>query len=238
MADTLEIEPGFEKTEIRRRRKKRQFDYEAPDEPVDDPKQNYKVNFYFAILDVAIQSIDERFHQLNHYSSLFGFLYDIHEVSDKPTEDVLSDCKSLEKLLEHEDKKDIDAEELCSELQAIARRLPTAMHPQAVLEFLLKFKLLESFPNVAVALRVLLTLPVSVASGERSFSKLKLIKTYLRSTTLQERLVGLATISIEHDLAFSVSTKDLANLQIKRPGRLNFNCVHVLSFRSDLTNFC
>ncbi|KAJ8352087.1 hypothetical protein SKAU_G00235630 [Synaphobranchus kaupii] len=48
--------------------------------------------------------------------------------------------------------------------------------------------------------RILLTLPVTVASGERSFSKLKLIKNYLRTTMMQERLNGLATISIESEL--------------------------------------
>nr|CAI5858450.1 unnamed protein product [Callosobruchus analis] len=37
-------------------------------------------------------------------------------------------------------------------------------------------------------------MPVSVASCERSFSKLKLIKTYLRSTMGQERLSGLAIL--------------------------------------------
>jgi hypothetical protein len=36
---------------------------------------------------------------------------------------------------------------------------------------------------------ILLTLPVSVATEERSFSKIKLIKSYLRSTIIQERLV-------------------------------------------------
>ncbi|KAJ8871113.1 hypothetical protein PR048_027417 [Dryococelus australis] len=53
-------------------------------------------------------------------------------------------------------------------------------------------------PNIGVVLRILLTLPVTVASCERSFSKLKLIKTFLRSTMLQSRLSGLAIILIEH----------------------------------------
>ena len=44
-----------------------------------------------------------------------------------------------------------------------------------------------------------LTLPVTVATAERSFSKLKLIKNYLRSTMGQERLSGLAMLSIEND---------------------------------------
>jgi hypothetical protein len=43
--------------------------------------------------------------------------------------------------------------------------------------------------------------PVSVASGERSFSKLKLVKSYLRSTMGQDRLNGLALMSIEKEIA-------------------------------------
>ena len=44
-------------------------------------------------------------------------------------------------------------------------------------------------------------LPVSVATAERSFSKLKLIKSYLRSTIGQKRLCSLASLSIESDIA-------------------------------------
>ena len=45
----------------------------------------------------------------------------------------------------------------------------------------------------------MLTIPVSVASAERSFSKLKLKKSYLRSTISQQRLNGLVLLSIEKD---------------------------------------
>jgi len=45
-------------------------------------------------------------------------------------------------------------------------------------------------------------------SGERSFSKLKLIKTYFRTSMLQERLVGL-DISIEHDVARDIDLMEL-----------------------------
>jgi hAT family C-terminal dimerisation region len=47
----------------------------------------------------------------------------------------------------------------------------------------------------------LLSIPVTVASGECSFSKLKLIKTYLRYTMAHGRLAGLAMLSIENDIA-------------------------------------
>ena len=48
-----------------------------------------------------------------------------------------------------------------------------------------------------------------MASAERSFSKLKLIKTYLRSTMSQELLSGLAVISINHQLANQISYDDI-----------------------------
>jgi len=44
------------------------------------------------------------------------------------------------------------------------------------------------------------TAPVTVASNERIFSKLKLIKNYLRSTTCKERLNSLMILNAEKDI--------------------------------------
>ena len=52
-------------------------------------------------------------------------------------------------------------------------------------------------------------IPVTVASAERSFSKIKLIKTYLRSTMCQSNLSHLAMISIENEEAKTVDRTDL-----------------------------
>ena len=59
-----------------------------------------------------------------------------------------------------------------------------------------------------IALRILLTLPISVAQGERSFSKLKLFKTYLRSLLGQEKLDGLAIISIEREIVENIDLNE------------------------------
>ena len=48
--------------------------------------------------------------------------------------------------------------------------------PLELLSTIRKLKLEVIFPNVCVALRMFCTLPVTVASAERSFSKLKLVK--------------------------------------------------------------
>jgi hypothetical protein len=68
-----------------------------------------------------------------------------------------------------------------------------------------------------------LTIPVTVASAERSFSKLKLIKSYLRSTMSQERLNGLAILSIEKKLLENLEYKNLiSNFASQKARRLIF----------------
>jgi len=60
--------------------------------------------------------------------------------------------------------------------------------------------LLNIFPNLFSVLKIGVTLPISSASPERTFSKLKLIKTRLRSTMIQDRLEDLMIISCESNI--------------------------------------
>ena len=60
-----------------------------------------------------------------------------------------------------------------------------------------------------MALRVVMTCPISATSAERSFSKLKLIKTFHRSTTIDNRLTSLALISIESACVRSLDYNDI-----------------------------
>ena len=92
--------------------------------------------------------------------------------------------------------------------------------PINVLNYL---KRLDSFPNAYIAYRILLTIPVTVASAERSFSKLKLIKSYLRSTMSQERLSGLAILSIEKEMLEELKYKNLiSNFASQKARKVDF----------------
>jgi hypothetical protein len=73
-------------------------------------------------------------------------------------------------------------------------------------------------------LGIFATLPVSVASSERSFSKLKLIKAYTRSTMAQEKLTGLAIISIEHEISANLDVDTLIQTFARAKARkINFS---------------
>ena len=69
--------------------------------------------------------------------------------------------------------------------------------PFKMFQFLSEINRATAFPNLFIVLRIYLTIPVSVASGERSFYRLKLIKNYLRSTTTQDKLNSSTIMSIE-----------------------------------------
>ena len=67
---------------------------------------------------------------------------------------------------------------------------------------------------------------MTVAEAERSFSKLKLIKTYLRSTMAQERLSGLAIISINHKISNQISYNDaIDDFASKKARKVKFSSV-------------
>lgn len=77
LARELEISPEFETSNkvshVRKRKVKRQFDYEHQDEAPQDPKDLFKINFFYYALDVTMNSLEERYEQLKTHNSYFEF---------------------------------------------------------------------------------------------------------------------------------------------------------------------
>ncbi|XP_074315111.1 uncharacterized protein LOC141651292 [Silene latifolia] len=74
--------------------------------------------------------------------------------------------------------------------------------------------------DLYMELKIMLTIPVTVASVLRSFSKLRLFKSYLRTTMSQERLNGLALIAIENDILERLEYKDIINVFASQNARM------------------
>jgi hypothetical protein len=124
----LEIPALLETDLVHIKRKRKQFTYEAVDEPVHSPMEKFKVNFYFAILDTAIQLTEERFTQIHQVSSVWLpltsnliFLYKVHSLQNRTAKQIMEQYLKLEQALQHGDAKYIDASELSSEVQPITR---------------------------------------------------------------------------------------------------------------------
>ncbi|XP_028141436.2 52 kDa repressor of the inhibitor of the protein kinase-like [Diabrotica virgifera virgifera] len=78
----------------------------------------------------------------------------------------------------------------------------------------------DFFPNIYVLLKLLAVLPVSVATVERSFSSLRRLKTYLRNSTSENRLNGIALLSIHRD--FAISNEEVLDKFASVPRNLDF----------------
>jgi len=78
-----------------------------------------------------------------------------------------------------------------------------------LLSSIIKTRLDEVYPNVFIALRIMLNCPETSSSAERSFSKLELIKTFNRSHMTESRLSSLTMLSIEASRVRSLHLVDV-----------------------------
>ena len=89
------------------------------------------------------------------------------------------------------------------------------------------YQLKAAFPSLLKLLQITQTIPVSTAECQRSFSALKRIKTYLRSTMSNDRLSNLAILSIEKDLSKNISLEEVVE-ECSRSGSVNCRIVLIV----------
>ena len=68
-----------------------------------------------------------------------------------------------------------------------------------VLTELLKME--AAFPDLLLFVQIVLTVPIASATAERSFSTMKRVKTYLRSTMTDKRLNNLCLLAMEREMS-------------------------------------
>ena len=190
----------------RLRSTKRHFSFESHDEPISDALRKLEVEFFNVVVDSAMSAIKERFSTLENVGNKFGFLTNFPSL---PGEELAEQCEALGPTLHFEGHSDLDSRELVQEIKNFPELPSKSMSLLELITLMYDKDLTEIYPNFWTALRIALTQPVTVAQAERSFSKLKLIKTYLRSTMSQERLTGLAVISINHSIGEQISYDDI-----------------------------
>ncbi|KAI4975647.1 hypothetical protein ZWY2020_049254 [Hordeum vulgare] len=148
------------------------------------------------MVDVAKVSLKNRFEELKVFQSIFGFLLTSKDLKSLNDVELRKCCA---KFVEALSQGDVELDELFSELRMLQMTLADSDVPLRAMEIFEYVRDIGCFPNILITYRILVTVPVTVASAERSFSKLKLLKNYLRSTMSQKRLNGLATLCIEKD---------------------------------------
>ena len=65
--------------------------------------------------------------------------------------------------------------------------------------------------QVVIAMKLLLIMPATNATSERSFSALRRVKNYLRNTMCQQRLNNLMVLHVHKELTDSIKLEEIAN---------------------------
>ncbi|GBP70483.1 Zinc finger MYM-type protein 1 [Eumeta japonica] len=192
--------PCFRKGKKSKKRVKRHNLKKSSDTGYDiTSQQGFKINTYEEI-DNIIFEFTWRFKKLHNIHHLFHCLTR-EEIVNYPAEELKKHAADLS--IKY--SADINATEFWVELDTLKAQLETTIlfdkcdrsSSLGLLKAIIDLDVKEMFPNVVVAIKIFLTMPVTVASCERSFSELKLITIYLCSAIGQERLTGLANLSVK-----------------------------------------
>eukprot|EP00112_Aurelia_sp_Birch-Aquarium-sp1_P025206 Seg827.5 transcript_id=Seg827.5/GoldUCD/mRNA.D3Y31 product="hypothetical protein" protein_id=Seg827.5/GoldUCD/D3Y31 len=201
-----------------KRKSKRQLLDDPEDSQSNSDENVFKREVFYVAVDSVIAGITTRYEAAYHINDLFSFLWQYLERTDEMIHEA---CVKFGTTY-GEDISPVALEEEVLHIKTvnIANFGEKALDPHALLNQITKFKLEEIFYNVCTALRIFFTLPVTVASAERSFKKLKLIKNLMRSTMTQDRLTDFAMLSIESEIARTVDFNDIihdfANMKVRK----------------------
>jgi hypothetical protein len=222
VAGNLGLEENF--PEKRRKKSKRMPGERAEDEGrLLSPEDEFSRECML-VLDNILSQIEWRFETMSGVLSNFQFLRG-ESLAAMPTDILKKHAADLALLY----SCDLNLTELEQEItnfkfQSAAlldseSNLATST-PLDLLQLIHTYAIKDMYPNVEIALRLFLTIPITVASCERSFSKLKLIKNYLRSSMGQGRLSSLAIISIEVEIAkcidYEKAVDEFASMKARR----------------------
>lgn len=154
---------------------------------------------YFQIVDGIVLHMVQRFADMEKLSCFRVLEHTSFATFCKPTTFPSSELAQLVKMYPF-----FDEQKLRNELHTLYNNRLLHKPAGELLQFLIKDDLQGTLSEIYKLLQLMLTIPTASVSAEHSFSCLKRIKTYLRNTRGQDRLVSLAKISIN-----SVVVEDL-----------------------------
>jgi len=198
---------GIEPMVPRIRRIPRRID-DGSSQHLDQTVEDFHRRLYFSSLDAATTCLSSRF-QHSAFSLARNvetvFLEVINSGNVPPLRDILAHYGD-----------DIDEARLSLHLSMLADLCRSANPPVIVTDISGVVQLFTDnevwshmLPQVVKLLRLYLTLPVTSCTAERSFSSLRRLKTFLRSTSSQPRLNHIALLHTHRDS--SIDLEDICN---------------------------
>lgn len=213
-----------------RKRKRHHDEIDSAEEVTLTGRDKFRATAFLPIIDKLCVALRQRLGAYSDLRERFGFL---SEISNKTTTELKVAAEKLVSSYPQDLEARLETELLqfahlmksipndSSESVHSSGRARTAISPELEMYNMIhKHDLIETFTNVEIVLRLYLCMFVTNCTGERSFSKMKIIKNYLRNTMGQERLSSLTLLSIEHEklreLDFADVIKEFASQKARK----------------------
>ena len=165
---------------------------------------------YFEVLDLILSAIDSRFQQTDLLTAAARETYLVNSIGLGATTTNSMDVPDLDSLPL---PKTMDKARLKMELALIrdytADLNMTSVQQLATFLISLNAQTRNLFKEVTKYAELCLCLPISAASSERSFSALRRLKTWLRSSMTQERLTHVSLMHVHQNELDKIDIKDL-----------------------------
>ena len=168
IASEMGVQPSFP---IKRRAsRKEQYDETDCEEAILEAQKAFEVNYFLVMVDMAISSLEFRFEELQSFKSIFGFLMSSATLKSLDSIKPRECCTTFASTFSFEGSCDVDLNDLISELRVL--QLSLTDDPMTAMEIFEYVREVDCYPNISIAYRILFTVPITVASAERTFSKL------------------------------------------------------------------
>lgn len=180
--------------------------------PTSDAKEYYRVSLFIPFLDEVLSHLDNRF---SEHQPIITSLFNI--VPARVVKLTKSDFEELVLFYANDLKHSVRAVILEITLWSQYWKEKNDK-PSNALDAIIACNE-QLFPNVFTLLQILITIPVTTATAERSFSTLRRVKNYLRNRMEEERLSALALLSVYKN---EVNVEEIIDIFISKNRRLNF----------------
>lgn len=180
------------------------------------PEDYYRISVFVPYLESIIQSIKERFEKDNSIAFSLHYLHPVlfKKINKEEYVKIITNIYNFYKienlLAESESWYSLWQKQDCQSMNIMDLLKHSEMF----------------FPSITIALEIFLSLPATSCTAERSFSTLRRVKTWLRSTTGEDRLNGLCMLSVHRE---KVKVKKsqfieqvITRFAIEQPRRLQF----------------
>lgn len=170
-------------------------------------EHHYKIDIFLAVIDTQLQELNNKFNEKTTELLVLSSALDPKEMR------ISMKIDDIDKLVKKFYPQDFAEHEMAQLKMQFEHFSHERLHPMFeslssisdLCEWLVKTRKADIYPLVYRVVTLVLTLPVSTATTERSFSAMSLVKNRLRSKMEDEYLSDCLMLYIEKEIARSIS---------------------------------